>query len=78
MSKREENRLFLFGVSSDDNLCVIAIHSCLNSNYTVPINYYWYLHVLITPRYGHSKASMELVPVLVIPRYGHNKAIELY
>lgn len=39
-----------------------------------PINYYWYLHVLITPRYGHSKASIELVPVLVIPRYGHNKA----
>lgn len=58
MSKREENRFFLFGVSNDDHLCMIAIHICLNSK-SFPMNY-WYLHVLITPRYGHSKASIEL------------------
>lgn len=58
MSKREENRLFLFGVSNDDHLCMIAIHIWLNSK-SFPMNY-WYLHVLITPRYGHSKASIEL------------------
>lgn len=36
MSKREENRLFLFGVSNDDHLCMIAIHICLNSKSLVP------------------------------------------